>query len=194
MFAAAGFVHSRGEGTDQFARALPLLRPLVLQQHFMVAATYHAQAGRGGIDDNPAEGLALGDGFVGGACRQDDLALIPADGHPAQPDQHQEGGGDAGQRPERITEEVPVGHGVDSAPAAVGLFVQAEHQALGFDVEALVHALQRGRRTNQHLAGWGDEVKVVIHGPVHDAFEIVDLRQVHQRRHLHALVVGFVRV
>ncbi|MNP35361.1 hypothetical protein D3C76_1286890 [compost metagenome] len=150
----------------------------------MVGVAHHAQPGRGGIDDHTTEGLALGDGFVRSARRQDDPAVVPADGHPAQTENDEECDGEAGQRPEGIVKEMLVGHRVNRAPTAVCLFMQTEHQAVGTEIQAFVQVSQCRSVADQYPAGRRDEGKAVIHGPGHDAFEVVDLGQIDQRCHL----------
>lgn len=71
------------ECADQLAGGLQLLRPLVFQQQFMIATAHHAKAGRCGVDDCAAEGLAFGDARMGLMRGEHYPGLVPAVEGPA---------------------------------------------------------------------------------------------------------------
>ncbi|MNN74463.1 hypothetical protein D3C81_1906650 [compost metagenome] len=55
-----------------------MLGAQVFQEHAMIAAPDHAQAGRCRVDDGTAEGFTFGNAGVRALRRQDDFALVPA--------------------------------------------------------------------------------------------------------------------
>ena len=66
------------EFVDQALSVLAVLGYLVFQQHLMITAPHHAQAGRRSIDQRAAEGLAFSDACVGLTSRQHHGIAVPA--------------------------------------------------------------------------------------------------------------------
>ncbi|MNN11862.1 hypothetical protein D3C81_1248370 [compost metagenome] len=164
---------------------MPLLGALVFQKHVVITAANHTEARRRGVDHRTAECLAFGDARVRTLRGDDHARGVPAIDDPTATKQRQHHRHEAQQWPQRIAEKTAQADDVDRGPVLCAGAAQFEHQAVTVEIYPLIQYLAGPVCAGQDHAGRGDQGEVIVNRPLHQALDVVDLRQFQQRADHH---------
>lgn len=168
------------QGEDLRGPAQPLAGQLVAGHQLpTILAEYH-QRHRRGLDQGPAERVALDELLVRPMRGMDDAARVPAQAEPAAQDERRNQQ-QAGQQPLGMAKETGITDTVDREPAACGLAAQLNRHPVAGEVQAVAKPFGR-RLAHQQIALRRNQAVRVKHRTLHQLLEIVDPPQVEQTR------------